>query len=748
MQLNTIVTSMLRTWLVGRKIRGNPEPADLTEEHESIVLNAARCVKAPDTWEFYGATHINAQISNQELAVALTDTGTVSVFRYPTPSYYDQIKYTTSTRDKQRFGADDNAGAFIGLRFYTSQGKEFIWLRDMEKINQQYMHSLSDTVETVFKDDSLGVEVTLTDAIPENTNALIRHIDIESSQDVEKVDVIAFENYNIVGFKRPSAPTQDWCNERQNISYAEYDRNDDLIYHTSYQGFFYGDRIYTGMAFSDSSTRYQVGFDEHFKSSRPIAKLLIDKQDAFSNAEQGQLNENTTAVGQVNGALSKELDLSNDDASATVIMGAAESKDNLIREINKARRLSPQTVWESKLNWFEQHLDNAPMPATDDTNILNICKRALVCLTSVFHKENGAIVASISTQPPYSLDWIRDGAFFNVALHLIGKSDWVEQRNKWYKELQAKRGQYNSSRLPGTPVGNWVMNYYADGVAGGPIPYEIDATSYGLWTMWYHYEVTNDKEYLREIYPAIKRTADWLTRYRDPKEMLQAPAPEDDNESFTQTSVGAFPVKLALESAWRAAEVLGKNSDKEKYKNTLETHKKGIQEHLWDDEGEYYGKRKGGPVTKGIWPATYIDINSDQMKSHMVAKWDSLQDTFEEPEAKQNPRGLYESKALIGLAKGWKDQPDKLEDVRDGIQWVATHHATDDTNHMGEAWIHGAMNKTVPGDSIVTGMGQPHIWEQILFYLAALEAYPPVDKPLDEMANSRGVIGELLGTTE
>ena len=38
--------------------------------------------------------------------------------------------------------------------------------------------------------------------------------------------------------------------------------------------------------------------------------------------------------------------------------------------------------------------------------------------------------------------------------------------------------------------------------------------------------------------------------------------------------------------------------------------------------------------------------------------------------------------------------------------------------------------------------GQPHIWEQVLFYLAALEAYPPEGLEFDP-ATMKGVTGAL-----
>ncbi|MDZ7732957.1 MAG: glycoside hydrolase family 15 protein [Acidimicrobiia bacterium] len=41
-------------------------------------------------------------------------------------------------------------------------------------------------------------------------------------------------------------------------------------------------------------------------------------------------------------------------------------------------------------------------------------------LAQAVDRETGAVVASITTQPPYALDWIRDGAYLNEALLAAG----------------------------------------------------------------------------------------------------------------------------------------------------------------------------------------------------------------------------------------------------------------------------------------------------------------------------------------
>jgi len=92
--------------VVTRLLFGRDDPFGIDEEE---------CRDPSRAPEVYGPTDINAQVANQRLAVAMNGEGTITVFRYPTPSYYDHIKYRTSYRDRPLLGAEPNEGSFLGI---------------------------------------------------------------------------------------------------------------------------------------------------------------------------------------------------------------------------------------------------------------------------------------------------------------------------------------------------------------------------------------------------------------------------------------------------------------------------------------------------------------------------------------------------------------------------------------------------------------------------------------------------------
>jgi hypothetical protein len=366
-----------------------------------------------------------------------------------------------------------------------------------------------------------------------------------------------------------------------------------------------------------------------------------------------------------------------------------------------------------------------------------------VTLVTNYDPETGAIVASVATQSPYAQDWPRDGAFCNHVLDRIGRSDWARKRNRWYASLQERQGR----RLFGhavIPAGNWAMNYYGDGVEAGPIPWEIDQTAFAVWTLWDHYRSTggaDGRAYLREVYPAIRRAADFLAGFRDPATGLHRAAHEDDNVVHSRTIVGAATVWLALDSAVQAAHVLEETADRERYRRRRDELAAAIDTHLWCPTEEAYSRGRSLlhrllehprvpdvvqalpilPGTRGVstlaWPAAFTDGDDPRMRRHLDHVWESVAPSFAEPAARKRSFGMYETKGLIALARAWRGRPE-FDRVRDGIRWVAHQHATADTHVLGEAWVRR-------GEKVAAAVSQPHTFTGLLFYHASLEAFPP-----------------------
>lgn len=717
-----------------------------TDIYDQMPKDLFKPMKIDEDPEIYGPTRINAQLGNQGLSVALSKKGTITVFRYPRPSFFDQVKYHTTDRDKKpHWGADPNAGSFLGLVVETPSGQEVHWLRDWYS-SQRYVDDISDVVRTTYTNYRLGLTVTVEDVVPINENvtagkagdagstaqnglngdALIRDINVSKSSysDVRDARLVAFENFNLVVSKNPMIPTSDWAQEIQNTDSARYNGTKDAIVHTKsghdLAKSFKPTSVATVMGFDGTSSSHEVSGDRYIGNTSPDGAY-----DGLN--ENGQLSGRDSFQGQTTGALSKDLSFSSGEANARLILTAADNKDEALDVLTEARSLSLSYSKKEKREWFDKLTDEAPIPNTSNEDIVKLSKRSLMTLLLDYDPRSGGIVASIATQSPYAEDWPRDGAYFNYVLdHKLQLHDWVEKHNLWYTKRQAP--WWDLVR----PEGTFAMNYYTDGAVGGIIPWEIDEVAYVVWLYYDHYEATYDKEYLKEVWPSLKKAANFLRNYEEGCGWwtsncanLQKPASEDDHFKNTQTIWGAGTVYMAMDAAYKAARTLDKDNLAKKYKNRREELDTAINRELWDSGKGTWGKKHPG-MAEMVWPIEFRYTWNDRMENHIETAWDKIKGTFDQPAAGSSSArmttadgeamGLYETKTLLSGAKVW-EYTDKIDRVKRGLRWTAERWATDDTHIMGEVWM-------VENGEVVTTVSQPHAWEQILFYLAAVETYP------------------------
>jgi len=725
--------------------------------------------------EVWGPTRMNSQIGNQDLLISTSQTGTVTVFKWPNPSYADQIKHHAFDRREPYFGSDPNSGAFLGLIMTKEDGsKEFNWLREWgavstsepsygDNVDQQWDSEFSDTLHTEYTNDELGLTVNVTNAVPKDLDVFIRDVEVEADtgSPVEDIEVVSYENFNLVDDKDSLAPTQDWCSEGENSETAGYDAGTDAVLHYDPTGPWYESgaefSVATAMAFDGASTQHQVAGDD-YKGDNPN-----DPYKLLSNGDT-DLPGDDSFTGQTSVAMTKDIDFSDGEGSARVYFAAAHDEepgksldDEVAQKIEDARSLSLPNVIQEKEDWFQGYVEDAPMPDTSNDDVRKVSRRALVSIVQIWdgeteneHGFTGNIVASIATQAPYGADWVRDGAYFNYVLDRFmsgnGQHDWVNKHNRWYMSLQQNpdgtcpehchdnMDDYNFAdivpQVSSVPEGAWAMNYYADGSVAGPIGGEIDETGYGAWTIWDHYSVTGNESYLQRVYPSIKLVGDRLTYdCVDEDTGLQCPRPEDDNTENTQTIIGGASAHVGLSSATKAAAEMYEITGEQKYADQARAYAErrdelgqAIEENYWDESGGYYGAKKGGPSPRAGMPSFLRPYDDERMQEHMQSMWNNVDETFQD----QKDQGQYEAKSLIGLglaARRSENPAVGLNQIRDGLEWIAEEHAQPDTHIMGEAWV----RETYADGEVESAVSQPHVWEQSLFYLSSLIAYGSED---------------------
>ncbi len=659
--------------------------------------------------EGFGPTDVSAASGNMRLSIAINPEGALTVFKWPNPSFYDQVKFMTEARDKPRLGALANEGAFAGVYWETGEGEGFSWLRDETfSATQFYNSDDSDCAVTRFESKSLGLTVVQLDLVLADKDALVRHYHVRRSEDspVVSARLMHLANFHPVVTKYARAPLRDWCLECMGDSHLEYEHGfDALVYFEKGRDLSTGKRSSVAIAIGTRSlsSGHQAGMDSIAARLRPLPR------DPFKQAPTGTLPGSDRARGEVTAGLMQEIVFNDQDSfQDSLIIAAAGDRDAALQTLASARAEPFSEQLMKKREFWWSFLADAPMPDTHDQRVIQVAKRSIVSVLQAM-APGGGIMASIDTQGPYGEDWPRDGAFINVALETANLSGLVKRHNLFYARVQSRSGQ----KMWLVPEGNWAAVYYADGKHGMPIPYEIDETGLCLWTLCDHFQRSGDREYLKRVYPAIEAAADFLVEFRDPETGLHRKSWEDDNPFKRRSVHGAVPIYAGLREAAEAARALGRDDQAARWQARADEVHRAIMEHLLHPECNCFAPSTG-PHWDDAWaiyPGELFPYEHAVMQGCADSLWKKLEHSF----GRKQGRSFYEPKALLSLALVWKNDPEKMEKVQEGVRWQARAPITD-TGHFGEAW-------KIEQGRVTPLEDMPHVWHHALFYAAAVEAF-------------------------
>lgn len=671
-------------------------------------------------FEAYGPTDVNVQAGNNRVTVNENAAGTITVFKYPNPSLYNQVKYFAVSRDAagrvhNRF---PNEGSFAGIRWQTRRGAGFAWLRNWQMSQGWDSSDLPVPITRYRSPKAIGLTVTVLDLAPPRSDTFVRELWVTRSRRsaVRQASITYFANFNPVANHIPLLPIADWCTPESD-QHASYDGATHAVV-SSWSG---TDQA-TGTA---TSVAVAFGFDRR-DSSHQVGQDAYDPAAGGSGGPDGydqaqttpyRLGGDTTADGQTTAALTRVLHFDRRGRAAErVVMAGGVDAAGALDALRGARRTSFAAQLVAERRDWRRFLSRSRLPAGAPRRVTEVAKRSLISLRLARDPQGGAIVASVNTQGPYGEDWIRDGAFLNRMLDENGYTSLVTQHNLFYARIQASPTNPSAVR----PSGNWTMAAYADGIDGAPIPWEIDETGLGIWTLYDHSTFLRGAAahaYLAQVYPAIVRSADFLTQCEDLTNGMQCFANEDDNYTPSQSLHGAETVFLGLRSAVAAAKAMGDTAPDVGLWQARLSRLGAAIDKLYDPARKAYGEGTSGGNAYNLdysdggwllWPVRYKPYDDPTMLGEAATVDHAMR------AALAGPRGQYEAKALLGLAYARRRDPAELARLRGPLAYMA-RALTTPTGLFGESWTRVTGGRPLPVQDM------PHVWEHTLFYLAALK---------------------------
>jgi hypothetical protein len=464
-------------------------------------------------------------------------------------------------------------------------------------------------------------------------------------------------------------------------------------------------------------------------------------RDALAAAKDGTLDGNRLAGGQTNAAIKIPLDFQTDQAEATLVYAFGATAEQAHDELDWARSQDIAAVQDDIASRDRDFVDGLWIPDEITGRMRAFMKRTFLNMRVGTDRETGAIVASVSRQPSYQLDWPRDGAFFNIALDLAGQHELVTKRMQFYsdtiRDSPARPTLLLNEPVPGWPddpdedyfpADSWEMNYYADGMTGGNIRLEIDNTALLVWAYVYHVGHLDGQardDYIDQAWPTVKRAAEWLHYWRDPETGLNWWANEDDHMAYTQGLQGSSTTYGALVSAARLATHLGEDDLADKWLHRAGELKAATVEHMYVDGEGFRGHPDPDEPGAGSphwlsWPTHMFPRDDERFMPQILSGLDKhVADVRGETAGGQYPTKVAISAALV-LPDG--ADRDKAWEIAERL---ATEIANPESHTLGEHYSSADYSGDGTTDGWVNSVSTPHLWSMALVYLTAVAYHHP-----------------------
>jgi len=701
-----------------------------------------------------GGTNAAAALGNGRLSVEISPWAQLTVVRWPSPLYGHQLRYYTlpGTEDRPvRMGAEapsadwrlyghpqepcESLGSRGGL---VLDSGTVVWLGGPEVTTNRifYPEDSMNLITWLYIHPELTTVVT--DFVDPDRDLLVRHFRILgsakkffyhstfapviaepdegkdwTSKDGGFATVYLASDQVVVAFKPKS---KGLARPRKLKAAPESASALDAAYP--------GGGTFVAWGFMEPVSGFQVGAD------RCETKVPADDPPGgFDDASDGALSGNALYTGPGDAALS--VDLAGLE-SVNVVMAIADSAQKAVALVNQSRAQGYNSMKQRSIEQWQDLGKDIHLPSQADTVTQRVIRRSVLNVLAGQDKDSGAIVASVSAQPPYHYDYPRDSAFFDLLLDMAGFTRQVTRHHLYFARTQyTKRLAFSpvwmvNFRPPFfDPSGNWPQKMSTDGSSPTSFwanPCEIDETALTVWNFWRHEKVLPEPEkqpYRDAISPAFLRAADNLLQWIDLKKDWTKPAIEDDSFPPDATLHGASSALTAMAAACDAGPRWGFPETKtQNYCEAARSLRAGIRARTVYPEVIAKAGFRGKAWT--LWPAPAWD---DFTEPGAKALKEVLAESIRSKASKEAPGFAYlgEEITSLALADPGGEYRRLLEDALKLLTHEVPFHGTD---CYGEITMWGDF----AGDGSRVAQQRtaiPHLWNGTTVYLAALAIYEP-----------------------
>lgn len=495
------------------------------------------------------------------------------------------------------------------------EGRGFAWFSDPSWIIEPRYRPDSLVGESALHNERLGIALVAEDYVHPFYNILVRHFRARSVDGREKrVRFFFHHNLAIYGDKQ------------KDTAFFEPFTNSVIHYRQSRYFLIGGETSQPEACVTGQkgAGEYQsvlhskerlgtCGTATSLKSDCGIGSYSIGKanyqgyEGTWRDAEDGILSNTSIDQGSVDSTVGLHAMVSGQgETSVTVWMCMGKTLEEVVQLHQMVLQEGESRLQSNCHNYWKSWSHMTPVDfGSLNPQLVDLYRRSLLLIRLHADREGGILAAADSdimafNRDTYTYVWPRDGAFIALAMDRAGVHEITRRFFDFCARVQTPDGYLLHKYNPDGSIGSSWHPWFTNGEAQMPI--QEDETALVIYALWKHFELTQDFEFLQEMYERfIKRAGQFLVDFREENTGLPLPSydPWEEHRGVFSYTVGT--VVAGLQAAARICQILGHHTHSERFQTAADQTKQALLFHLYDEEHKRFVKqihRKDGKTTR------------------------------------------------------------------------------------------------------------------------------------------------------